>query len=456
MKIIWLAASLHLFSILTGLGLASGEEREEIPIYSLTDCLRMANKNNPVILKARQEMEIASGKKLQALSEAIPHLKGEAGYTYFNTINTYETEEGDLALNQHDNYRGGLTLEQNIYKGGKVMAGIKASLLYNRYSEVFLREAEGTVAFRVKDLFNQLLLARKIVEVRQDTVKHMDDTLQITETKYQQGSASEFDLITARVRLANSRPPLIKAANRVDILKTTLAKELGGEDRDYEIEGSLDFTPFNVDLDDLNRLGLEYRALIEQITLEEKIMEQNLNASSSGYQPSLSLFATYEGEQPQYGLPPEDRFEFEWTAGAVLKWNIFDGLMTPGRVKEARGQYEQARIETRDTRRTVLLSIKQSYLDLKAAQKAIESHRETVGQAEKAYQIARIRWENGISTSLELTESELNHSESSTMLQEALAYYRIALAKLERTVGLTIEEIEDLIFSSKNKIVQAL
>ncbi len=74
----------------------------------------------------------------------------------------------------------------------------------------------------------------------------------------------------------------------------------------------------------------------------------------------------------------------------------FDGLMTPGRVKEARGQYEQARIETRDTRRTVLLSIKQAYLDLKAAQKAIDSHRETVGQAEKAYQIARIRWKNGM------------------------------------------------------------
>lgn len=123
--------------------------------------------------------------------------------------------------------------------------------------------------------------------------------------------------------------------------------------------------------------------------------------------------------------------------------------MTPGRVKEARGQYEQSRIDTWDTRRTVLLSIKQAYLDLKASEKAIDSHRETVGQAEKAYQIAKIRWENGISTSLELTESELNLSESSIMLQEALAYYRIALAKLERAIGLSIEEIENIIFTER-------
>ncbi|MDP8214667.1 MAG: TolC family protein [Candidatus Euphemobacter frigidus] len=442
MKIIWLTVSLHLFSILIGMGLASGEERKSAPVYSLADCLRMADKNNPVILKARQEMEVASGKRLQALSEAIPHLKGEAGYTYLNTINTYETEEGELALNLHDNYRAGLTLEQNLYKGGKIFAGIKASLIYDRYSEVYLREAGGTVVFRVKELFNHLLLARKIVEVRETTVEHMEDYLQITEKKYDQGTASEFDLITARVRLANSRPPLIEASNRVDILKTTLAKEMGREDQDYEIEGSLALTPFSGELNDLNRLGLEHRALIEQVLLNEEIMEQNLRASSSGYQPSLSLFAAYEGEQPRYGLPPEDRFEFEWTAGATLKWNIFDGLMTPGLVREARGQYEQARIETRDTRRTVLLSIKQAYLDLKAARKVVESHRETVGQAEKAYKIARIRWENGISTSLELTDAELNQSEASIMLQEALTYYRIALAKLERAVGLTIKEIK--------------
>lgn len=449
MNILRVTASILFVSNLIGMGIAPANPGDPVEIYSLDDCLRFAYKNNPVILKARQEMEVAEGKKLQALSEAIPHLKGEAGYTYLNSINTYETEEGNLELNLHDNYRAGLTLEQNLYKGGKILAGIKASLLYDRYSETFLREAKGTVSFRIKDLFNQLLLARKIVDVRENTVKHMENTLQTTDTKYQQGSASEFDLITARVRLANSRPPLIRAANRVDILKTILAKEMGREDQNYAIVGSLDFSPFSEELDDLNRLGLEHRALITQTTLQEGIMEQNLNASSSGYQPSLSLFATYEGEQPQYGLPPEDRFEFEWTAGVALKWNIFDGLMTPGRVKEARGQYEQSRIDTWDTRRTVLLSIKQAYLDLKASEKAIDSHRETVGQAEKAYQIAKIRWENGISTSLELTESELNLSESSIMLQEALAYYRIALAKLERAIGLSIEEIENIIFTER-------
>ena len=442
MKIVCLTLLLHLSSILAGVGAASEGERESVPVYSLTDCLRTASKKNPIILKARQEIEVAYGRKLQAISEVIPHLSGEAGYTYLNSINTYETEEGELPINLHDNYRAGVTLEQSIYKGGKVLAGIKAALLYDRYSEVFLREAEGTVTFRIKDFFNQLLLAQKIVEVKEDTVKHMNDTLQTTDKKYRQGSASEFDLITARVRLANSRTPLIEAVNRVDILKTRLAKEMGREDQDYEIEGVLDFTPFNVELDDLNRLGLEYRSLIEQMVVEEEMMEQNLNASAAGYQPTLSLFASYEGEQPQYGLPPEDRFEFEWTAGATLKWNIFDGLMTPGKVKEARGEYEQARIETRDTRRTVLLNIKQAYLNLQAARKAIDSHQETVGQAERAYQIARIRWKNGISTSLELTESELNLSESKIMLQEALAYYRIALAKLEREVGLSLDQIE--------------
>ena len=101
MKITRLTASIILFSVLAGMGLSSGEELGSTPVYLLDDCLRMAYKNNTVILKARQEIEVASGKKLQALSEAIPHLTGEAGYTYLNTINSYETEEGELPGDFH-------------------------------------------------------------------------------------------------------------------------------------------------------------------------------------------------------------------------------------------------------------------------------------------------------------------------------------------------------------------
>ncbi|MFH1037942.1 MAG: TolC family protein [PVC group bacterium] len=431
-----------LFTLLPAVpGGVNGQPDGSAGPYSLDNCLDLAYAKNPIILRALQEIKAAGGRKLQALSEAIPHLSGEAGYTYLDRIQTYETEMGDLPLNLHDNYNAGVTIEQNLYKGGQILAGIKAAALYNEYAEAYFQEALIEVTYRVKENFYLIVLQEGIVRVRRDTVAHMEDYLEITRKRYDQGTTSEFDLITARVRLANSRPPLIQAENRVDILKTSLSREMGIPAGDFNITGELSYQPFQAGLDDLNRLGREHRPLLKEVLLQEQLQEQNLRASRSGYQPSLSVFATYQGEQPQSGLPPEDRFEFEWLAGAALKWSLFDGLMTPGKVQEANARYHQAKIDTEDATRTVLLGIKQAYLDIRAAQKAFESQRETVEQAEAAYRIARIRWENGISTSLELTDAELNLSEARLMLQEALAAHWISLAKLEQTMGMPLPEI---------------
>ena len=341
----------------------NGEPAAPAGPYSLERCLELAYEKNPIILRALQEIEAAGGRELQAFSEAIPHISGEAGYTYLNRIQSYETEMGELPLNLHDNYNAGVTIEQNLYKGGRILAGIKAASLYNEYAEVYFQEALVEVTYRVKENFYLLLLQEGIVRVRRDTVAHMEDSLEITQKRYDQGTTSEFDLITARVRLANSRPPLIQAENRVDILKHFPSPGIDGHrGRGFRYHRrSFPHRPFQAGLDELNRLGLDHRPLLKQVLLQEQIQEQNLLPPHSGYQPSLSVFATYQGEQPQSGLPPEDRFEFEWLAGAALKWDLFDGLMTPGRVQEAKALYNQAKIDTEDTTRTVLLGIKQAY-----------------------------------------------------------------------------------------------
>lgn len=424
------------------------QEPAALPVYTLRDCLDIAHRGSPLIQEALQEIEIAGGKKLQALSDALPHLEAEAGYTYLDSIDYFE---GGIPLNQHDNYSVGLKLEQYIYRGGRIIAGIKAASFYSDYSEVTLEDARERVKYTVKEFYYLLLLSQDVVRVREDTVKHMQAYLETTGEKYEKGSVSEFEVITARVKLANSHPPLIDAQNRVEILKTALAREMGIQGQDFLVEGELTYIPFTLDLDELKQAGREYRALLRKVRLNQEMLEQNLNAAAAGYQPDLSIFASYEGDRPQMGYPPEDKFEFGWQAGATLRWSLFDGLMTAGRVKEARGQIEQARIKTEDTDRVVQLEIKQSYLNLKSALRALQSQEEVVNQAEKAYQIAKIRWENGISTYLELTDAELDLSEARINRLEALAKYRIALAEVERAVGLTIEELENLIFSAPIK-----
>ncbi|HOO76906.1 MAG TPA: TolC family protein [bacterium] len=413
-----------------------------VPVYTLADCLEMAYERNAQIETAAEEMEAAGGIRLQAISDAVPHLSGDASYTYLDRIRYYESGDETLPVNRHDNYHVGLTLEQSVYQGGRVIAGIRAADLLNDYSEVYLAETRMDVAYRVKEFFYLLLQQEEVARIRRDTVKHMTDYRDTAENKFEQGTISEFDRITAEVKLANSVPPMIQAENQTDIYKTSLARELGLSEQTFGVHGRLEYVDFDVPLESLNILGKEYRPLLKQMRLMEEMREQEVNAARAGYQPSVSLFASWVGDYPDDETPPESDFQNEWFAGARLTWHLFDGLKTPGKVAEARARLNQARIASSDAERTVLLAIKQAYLDTLASRKALESQKETVAQAEKAYQIAKIRWDNGISTSLELTDAELNLSEARVMFEQSLAYYRISLAAIERSVGVPLEEMK--------------
>ena len=435
----------YLFTLIL-LSLAAGARGEEAATpspYSLSDCLAVARKTSPAILKARQELEAARGKMFQALSEAIPHLSAEAGYTYLHNIDYLDFEGQFVPVDQRDNYRVAVKAEQTLYEGGQVLAGIRAARLYGRYSEASYGESEAQADYTIKDLFYRLLLARRIVDVRQATVAHMERYRDIAHKKYEEGAASEFEYLTAQVRLAGAQPPLIQVRNQAEVLTATLAKELGLPEAEIAIAGELSEVPFSADLDLLNRLGLAHRPLLENVRLAERMQEENVAAVLSGYHPEISVFASYEGIQPQMGYPPVDRMEFEWTAGAQLRWELFDGLLTPGRVKEAKARFEQARIETENTVRGVLLDIRQARLDLESARQTIASQRQVVELAEKAYEIARVRWDNGISTYLELTDAELALSEAGVTLAQALADQRIALARIEKAVGLPLDRITE-------------
>ena len=420
--------------------------------YTLEDCLRIAEERNLALQSAEREIEIARGKIYQSLGDALPLLQANARYTYLDEVASFEVGGQVIPSGLQNNYYLDLKLEQTLYKGGQVLAGIKAARLYNRLARQIVEETRREVRFRVINLFYQGLLAEEVVRVRQDTVANLTRSLDIASPKFEQGTASEFDLLTARVKLANAQPLLVEALNQAQTIGSSLARELELDGDSFSLEGRLQYIPFD---DDLNRLlarGRENRPKIEQARLTSEIYAQNVTASSSGYHPEVSVYALYSGQRPRQGLPPEDRFEFEWQAGAQVRWNLFDGLQTPGRRVEARARYEQAKIEYDSVVRQVEMEIEQSWLDVNSARTILKSQEETVSQAEKAFEIAMIRWENGLSTYLELTDAELALAAAKVNLQQALARYSIALARLEKAVGDVLrEEGEMLVWENSNQ-----
>ncbi|HEX2092549.1 MAG TPA: TolC family protein, partial [Longimicrobiaceae bacterium] len=141
--------------------------------------------------------------------------------------------------------------------------------------------------------------------------------------------------------------------------------------------------------------------------------------------PSLALVSQYgRVGYPEGTLPGWDGFRTNWTVGLSLSVPIFTGGRIRGDELVAEASLIEARARLQQTREMAALDTRDALERLEAAQSAWEASAGTAGQASRAYQIAEVRYREGISTQLELTDSRI-------LLQQAQANRALAARDLQ-------------------------
>ena len=92
--------------------------------------------------------------------------------------------------------------------------------------------------------------------------------------------------------------------------------------------------------------------------------------------------------------------------GVQLRWHIFDGRLTEGRVKQARAQYELAGVEVDDAARRIELDVRTAHSTFIEASEVLESQKKVQEQAEEALRLAKSRSEAGTGTQLDVLSAQ--------------------------------------------------
>ncbi len=121
--------------------------------------------------------------------------------------------------------------------------------------------------------------------------------------------------------------------------------------------------------------------------------------------------------------------------GANVNWNIFDGLATYGRVKQARALLAQAKVVYDDAIRQVVQEVQTNYLALQQNKQLIASQVANVGQAEEAVRLAQARLSAGAGTQLDVLQSQVALTQAQTTELQARYDYSVALGNYERVTG---------------------
>lgn len=419
---------------------AFAEEAPPARELTLEDCTRIGLERSVSVANARRDEQIAGARIRQVRAQVLPELKAHASYTRLDELESFDMGQGPIELGKLDNYAASAEASQLLYSGGSVRAALKAASLYRERSLFATQRAEQELVRDIELGFYGILLAESNVEVQRASVELLRELVKQAEAKFRNDTASEFDLLSARVRLANQEPLLIRAQRDLDIARDAFRNLLHLDAEEIRLRGELRFEPVAVDYASLQRLGRSRRPELREQERMIGLWRQDIRVEQAKYLPTIRARAAYEGANPPSFFSGGSGWDWSWNAGITLEWDILDGGLRRGRLLEKRLELEKARDILGELERAVDLEIRAACLDLKHAAEAVAASADTVQLAEKSMAIARTRYDVGLATYLEYTDANVALSNARLIWFTALRAHRAALAELRCACGLDVDE----------------
>jgi len=176
----------------------------------------------------------------------------------------------------------------------------------------------------------------------------------------------------------------------------------------------------------------------ELVALRQTAELQRLNVvnARAGYKPNVQAFAGYSWNNVQFTPPIEpDHYLNGWNVGGQLSWDIFDGMLTHGKVTQARALYDKAKTDLDDAGRQIELEVRTAYSQFIEAREVLESQQKVQEEAEESLREAQARAEAGTGTQLDVLDAQTSLTQARTTEVQALHDYDAARARFERAIG---------------------
>jgi len=389
-------------------------------------CVNVALENNKEIHAVTWEKEKAAGRITEAYSLALPAVDLETGYTRF--------DRPAIPGGKDQTYGVTGTLSQPLYRGGAIGAGITAARIYSHIADERIKEAVQNTIFAVNKGYYDVLLATELLRVSEQAValakSHLDDVLK----RREQGVASDYDVLRARVEVTNYEAEMIQNRNKLHLLKASFYKLLGvSQESDIQFTDTFAYNAVEPELEDAVNRAFAVRPELTQAELSLKLSREALRVARAERWPKADLFFSDTISNPG----PHDLSDWGsgWSAGVTMRLPIFDGFRARGLVRQAKADVEQSRTKLLNTEESVLLEVKQALLSVEDARSFVESQKANVERAEEGLKLVEAGYREGVNTELEVRDARQALLRASALHYQAIHQHEVAVLSLKKATG---------------------
>jgi outer membrane protein len=414
---------------------------------TLAECIRVALERNPRTAASWQTARAAAARVGQSRSEYLPSVGFNADATRDNPA-----ELDDKTDNGTQNtFDAPFGVRYLLFDGGgreaRLMEAKEDLLAANFRHNTILQD----VALTVEEAYYELLAARQLREVAQETVKQTGYHVALADARHRVGVAAKSDVLQARTEKADADLGFVRADSAVRVAKGRLANAMGLHvSQTVEIAQPqlpqdihrLELADIEYLLDEAARSRPELKTALAQIEVQRAAVK----SAEARYWPSVTAGADFGWIGRTF--PPDMS---QWNLGLGVDWPLFTGFDRNYQVHRSKSDLARSIAERESLLRGVELEVWTAYQRVIESSQAIDAAGRFVASAEENARVAEGEYKNGVGSIIALIDAQNSRSVARTRLVQAQLDWYTAMAQFERAVGRTLARGSEVVANGKVK-----
>ncbi len=396
-------------------GTLSGPVAADASFLTLQGAIQAAIHCNPDLRAAEQRTQIADAILARARSEFYPHLGISEDYAVTNNAAQafmYLLEQGRFnpTINFNnpgvvDDFHTQLLVRQGVYAGGRRVAETQAAAA-NRQAACFaLAAVQNELVFRVAEAYYRVFQARELAAVRQQSVRQVEQHLELVRARERADAAVKSDVLTVQVRLAEVKEALITARHQHDLAWAVLENVCGTRIEQRVLPRELTAAPWSEHVQHVEAVVAEaqsQRPEVGQMSSQVQAADQNVRVAQAGKYPTVNFNADYDVFTPDLACGNDS-----WFVGVVVNFTLFDGRRTRNDVRQAEARLQEIRARQQRLMLDIELGVRRTWLQLEDAKQRLEVTSQTIGQAQESLREIEQRYGGQIATITQLVDAQV-------------------------------------------------
>lgn len=410
---------------------------------SLDECIKIALNDNPTIKIKDMEIKRVDYSHKEALGQLLPSVNFSGQYTRNLAIQTIymTTPEGStsIKMGRDNTYSTGFNASVPLVMP-TLWKSIKLSDNQILQNVEAARANKLSLVNQVKNAYYALLLAedsKRAIEENHATAQFNADVFQ---KKFDLGTASEYDVLRARVEVTNLEPSIIEADNAIETLELQLKVLMGMDVRtDFKPSQKLDDFKIQMYNDVLaTDTSLVNNTSLKSLDLQTDYLKKSLDVTKMAWYPTLNGSFNYMWNSMSNGSPFKN---FDWhpssSVGLTLTLPLFTGGQRLYKQRQAEVALREMRWQRENLQRSLQMQVQTQMNLINRTVKQIESNEAGVRQATKANDIMEQSFKMGVGTFIQLLDTEDALLYARLSYYQAIHDYLVAQSNLEYLLGNT-------------------